>query len=137
MTNLSEKDTNKLLDEARMACQLTYSPYSNFVVGAAVLTKNGNIYKGSNIENASYGLTICAERIAVGHAFSNGETDIRAIAVWTYTESEMPCAPCGACRQFILEFGSDIVVIFRQGDTIVQKTIDELLPYGFTKKTME
>jgi cytidine deaminase len=133
MSYLSETDSKKLLEEAKLACKYTYSPYSNFKVGAAVLTSDGAIFHGSNIENASYSLTICAERIAIGNAPSNGNSDIKAIAVWTDNDS---ISPCGACRQFILEFGKEIIIVFRHQKKITQRTIEELLPFGFTKETM-
>ena len=126
---LTEIDARRLMDEARLAACNTYSPYSKFPVGAAVLTINGNIVRGSNVENASYGLTICAERIAIGNTLSMGIKDIKAIAVYNSTG---PISPCGACRQFIHEFGKDIVVVFNNEEEMVQKTIEELLPFGFT-----
>ena len=133
MVYLTEIEAVNLLNSAKEACEHTYSPYSEFAVGAAVLTFDGKIYKGSNIENASYSLTICAERVAVGNAFSSGQTKIKAIAVWSDTNS---ISPCGACRQFLIEFGKDIVVVFFHNQEIIQKTIDELLPFGFTRSNL-
>ncbi len=130
MNYLTDTDAEKLFSEAKAASENTYSPYSHFPVGAAVLTGDGTIVRGTNVENASYGLTICAERTALGHAVSIGKTDIRAIAVYCRTNA---AAPCGACRQFILEFGNDIVVIFMHGEELVQRTIEELMPFAFTK----
>ncbi len=137
MKYLPEAEASKLIEEAQEACKNTYSPYSNFAVGAAVLTKDGHIFRGTNVENASYGVTICAERIALGNAISNtgGAIDIRAIAV--YTPHVDSVAPCGACRQFIIEFGKDIVVIFKHESQIAQRTIHELLPFEFTRTALE
>jgi cytidine deaminase len=129
MNYLPEEKATNLMTEARLACERTYSPYSHFPVGAALLAGNGEIFTGANIENASYGLTICAERVAIGNCFTAGRHDIIAIAVYT---PSMPVAPCGACRQFIIEFGKDIIVVFREGNEVVQKTIGELLPYSFS-----
>ncbi len=124
----------ELVEEARKTAENSYSPYSHFAVGAVVLTKDGQRFPGTNTENASYGLTICAERIALGGAVSAGHMDIRAVAVWTPTES---ASPCGACRQFIMEFGQDVVVVFQNEKKMIQKTIGELLPYGFTREAMQ
>src|SRR5262249_14936908 len=128
MTYLDADEANKLLDAAKRAAEKTYSPYSHFVVGAALLAMDGQIYSGSNIENASYGLTVCAERIAIGNALTDGNNKFSAIAVYGNVDS---ISPCGACRQFIIEFGTDIMVIFRQDGHIVQRHISELLPYQF------
>jgi cytidine deaminase len=133
MIYLPDTDAARLLEEAREACIKSYSPYSHYAVGAAVLTNDGQIFSGTNIENASYGLTICAERIAVGNAVSAGNADIRAVAVYTNGGG---AAPCGACRQFIIEFGKDIVIFFRNGNEIIQRAIEELLPYAFTKAAL-
>ncbi len=133
MNYLPETEALTLFEAAKAAAENTYSPYSTFPVGAAVLTKDKKIFKGTNVENASYSVTICAERIALGYAVSSGSTDIKAIAVYSNTDS---ISPCGACRQFIIEFGNDIVIIFRHEQKLIQRTIQELLPYGFTKETM-
>ena len=130
---LGDADAEGLLDEARAACGNSYSPYSHFAVGAAVLTKDGRIFTGTNVENASYGLTICAERVAICNAVAQGQNDLAAIAVYT---ARGGAAPCGACRQFIVEFGDDIVVVFETGEGIVQQTIAELLPYAFTRNNL-
>lgn len=133
MGYISDSEAQQLFEEAKKASENTYSPYSSFPVGAAVLTGDGTIIHGTNVENASFGLTICAERTAVGHAVSVGKKDIKAIAVYCKATA---AAPCGACRQFILEFGGDIVVIFRNNDELLQRTIQELLPFSFTKESM-
>ena len=121
---------DKLIAEAKMAREKAYAPYSNFKVGAAVLTSNGKIFSGCNIENSSYGLSICAERAAIFNAVSSGYKKFTKIAV--VTDSEPPASPCGACRQVIFEFGDDIEVIMAnlKGDIKIMK-IDELLKDGF------
>ena len=121
----------ELIEKAKEASLKAYAPYSNFKVGACVLTDKGNIYQGCNFENASYGLSICAERNAIGTAVVNGETKIKAIAI--YSPNMYNCAPCGACRQVINEFKTDeTVVITVAGNEIITNTIEELLPGGFT-----
>ena len=133
MNYLPEDEAEQLFEAAKAAADHTYSPYSNFPVGAAVATKDGTIFRAANVENASYGVTICAERIALGYAITQGSTEIKAVAVYSATDS---ISPCGACRQFIIEFGKDIVIIFRHEQKIVQRTIQELLPFEFTKASM-
>lgn len=121
----------ELIEKAKEASQNAYAPYSDFRVGACVLTDKDNIYTGCNFENASYGLSICAERNAIGSAVANGETKIKAIAI--YSPNMYNCTPCGACRQVINEFKTDnTVVITVAGDEIITNTIEELLPGGFT-----
>jgi cytidine deaminase len=99
-----------LLAQAREARSHAYAPYSRFPVGAALLADDGRVFTGCNVENASYGLTICAERVAVGKAVSEGVRRFRAVAV-VGPEDDAPCAPCGACRQVLLEFGAGMVVV--------------------------
>jgi cytidine deaminase len=124
-----------LLSDARKATNFSYSPYSNFRVGAAVLAENGKIYTGCNVENASYGLTICAERVAVSNAVSQGVKSIKAIAIYCDDNKEI-CTPCGACRQVIYEFSKDAIVIFGHKEhEYTIKTIAEMLPMGFCLKT--
>ncbi len=134
MNYLPEDEACKLFEEAKAAAAHTYSPYSHFPVGAAVLTADGAIFRGANVENASYSVTICAERTALGYAISAGNTGIKAIAVYSNTDS---ISPCGACRQFIIEFGKDVIVIFKNEQKLIQRTIQELLPFEFTKASME
>jgi cytidine deaminase len=134
MNYLPEKDAEKLIEAAKAAAVHTWSHYSHFPVGAAVLLNDGNVVTGTNIENASYSLTICAERVALAHAVAKGNTDVKAIAVWSATDS---ISPCGACRQFIIEFGKDIVIVFRHERKVEQRTIGELLPFEFTRSTMQ
>ena len=119
----------KIKEEAIRMLDYSYSPFSNFAVGAAILTKSGKIYTGANIENSSYGLTICAERVACVKAVSEGELEFKAIAV--ATRSEDLASPCGACRQFLWEFGDmDVILINTQGKEKDYK-LSQLLPDGF------
>ncbi|MFW6262947.1 MAG: cytidine deaminase, partial [Thermotogota bacterium] len=104
----------KLKEEAIKMLEYSYSPFSNFAVGAALLTKSGKIFTGANIENSSFGLTICAERVACVKAVSEGELEFKSIVV--ATRSQDPASPCGACRQFLWEFGDmDVILINTQG----------------------
>lgn len=132
MTFLSHEQASELYQHAREASKNTYSPYSKFPVGAAILTIDDTIFEGTNIENASFSLTICAERIGLGNAVTNGYKigEIKAIAVYSPVTD---VSPCGACRQFIYEFGTEIIIIFKQNDKLTQKKISELLPGGFDK----
>jgi len=115
---------------ARNAAHGSYSPYSNFKVGAAILTGSGRIYAGANIENASYGLCNCAERTAIFTAAACGEREVRAVAV--YTPTTTPTMPCGACRQVINEFGPQALII-SVCDSADRKetTLPQLLPDAF------
>jgi cytidine deaminase len=124
----------QLLQAARAAMKNAYAPYSNFKVGAALLTANGEVFVGCNVENASYGMTNCAERTAIFSAVakSGPGLEIRAIAV--VSEQGVPCAPCGACRQVIYEFGPDAAVIFQNAKGWTESHITELLPEGFRLK---
>lgn len=126
---LAENELMPLYLKAKKAAENTYSPYSNFPVGCAVLTKSGRIFTGANVENSSFGNTICAERTVLSNMIGKGIRDIKAIAVYGKVDT---LAPCGSCRQFIYEFGKDIVIIFMNEGKLIQRTIGELLPYGFT-----
>ncbi|MFC3883530.1 cytidine deaminase [Bacillus songklensis] len=129
-------DTKMLINEAIKARKQAYTPYSAFQVGAAVLTKNGNVYLGCNIENASYGLTNCAERTALFTAVANGEKDIKAIVITGDTEG--PISPCGACRQVLAEFcdeNTKIILTNLKGD-VTETSIQELLPGFFSSKDL-
>lgn len=119
-----------LLAEAHKAKKNAYSRYSNFQVGAALLAKDGTIITGCNVENASYGLTMCAERTAVFKAVSMGYKpgDFVAIAIAASADN---FSPCGACRQVLNEFGNDMTVIFEFGGKVVTTTLADLLPYTF------
>jgi cytidine deaminase len=121
----------KLISEAGKARELAYADYSgNFKVGAAALTEEGEIFTGCNIENASFGATICAERVAVFKAVASGHRSIRAVAVIADTPD--PISPCGICRQVIAEFGADAEILMANtaGDTRVSG-MQELLPAAF------
>lgn len=120
----------KLIDAARSAASKTYSPYSHYPVGAAVLTTDGTVFTGCNIENASYGGTICAERTALVKALSEGFTRFQAIAVVCGKGHD--CWPCGICRQFMCEFGVEIdVVVEGENRSIKSLKLRELLPCHF------
>ena len=122
---------DRLIEEAAEAMKRAYAPYSGFRVGAALLTRRGNVYSAANVENASSGAAICAERAALAKAVSEGEREFEALAV--VAETEEPVAPCGICRQSLLEFGAAIKVIMAntRGDAEIA-TVAELLPKGFT-----
>ena len=130
---LTEPEKQRLIEAATKAIKSAYAPYSQFRVGAALLTDTGEIVAGCNVENASYGLSMCAERNAIANAIISNENDtivIKAIAV--ANSQNVPCSPCGACRQVIWEFGSNAVVIFIGNKGWQVSTIKELLPAGFS-----
>ena len=129
---LTQHERETLLAAARNALKRAHAPYSNFHVGSAVLTEAGEVFVGCNVENASYGLTNCAERSAIFTAVQqnrDGKLSIRAIAV--VNGKELPCSPCGACRQVIAEFGQQAVVIFKGEQEYREMAITELLPESF------
>jgi cytidine deaminase len=123
-------DLDAVMDAARDASRSAYAPYSNFRVGAAVLTEGGQIHAGCNVENASYGLATCAERnAAAAMAFANpGDREIRLVAV--FSPDAAPCFPCGACRQVLREFGCKEVVV-EEAAGLRSYPFDEILPYSF------
>ncbi len=127
---------DQLIQEALEARKQAYAPYSHFQVGAAILA-DGVIYRGCNVENASYGLTNCAERTAVFKAVSEGKTKVEAVAVVADTDG--PVSPCGACRQVLAEFcdgGTKIYLTNLKGD-IEEWTMSQLLPGAFSGADME
>lgn len=133
-----EKVNNKLIKFAIEASKQSYAPYSKYRVGAAILGKSGKIYSGCNIENASYGATICAERTAVVKAVSEGETKFIAIAIHGYSELNSSSAskyafPCGICRQVLNEFCdlSLLVLLVSSENDYLERSLGELLPDGF------
>jgi cytidine deaminase len=128
---LTPEQQQEMLSTARAAFKNAHAPYSNFKVGAAVLTDRGTLYQGCNVENASYGLTICAERNAIFAAVATEGSGMRIQAVAVATERDGPCAPCGACRQVIYEFGPDAMILFRGQSGAEQMAITKLLPEGF------
>lgn len=121
----------QLIKAAEQAREHAYIPYSTFPVGAALLTESGKIFSGCNIENASFGLTCCAERVAIFKAVSEGETDFKALAVIGDTEEAI--SPCGACRQVMAEFFTEDVRIFlaNMKGNVSSTSIAALLPYSF------
>jgi cytidine deaminase len=131
---ITEIQLQELLEKAELAARHTYSPYSKFAVGAAVLTRDGAMHLGTNVENASYGLTICAERVAICSAVAAGSKDIVAVAVHGGKDG---VTPCGACRQFIAEFGRDVRVIYRRHGRILNRAIQDLLPDSFCKEELD
>lgn len=121
--------SKELLDAAHKARELAYAPYSNFTVGAALETSDGQIIIGCNVENASYGVGTCAERTAVARAVAQGHRSFRAIAV--AGPEGTPVVPCGACRQFIAEFDPALPVIYSAPGGYVETTMAQLLPNSF------
>jgi cytidine deaminase len=120
----------KLIDGAKSASENAYCPYSRFRVGAAVLADCDEIVTGCNVENASYGLTICAERNAIFQAVARGKTRLKAVVI--YTPTPKPSAPCGACRQVINEFGPEAEIIsVCDGPDILRKALSQLMPDAF------
>jgi cytidine deaminase len=121
----------KLLRSAEKVMKHAHAPYSNFHVGAAILLTNGKIFSGCNVENASYGMTNCAERTAIFSAVAElgPKIEIRAVAVTN--DKGVACSPCGACRQVIYEFGPDATIFFQGANGPKQAHITELLPEGF------
>ena len=126
---LTDKQRQQLIETSLAARRWAYAPYSKYAVGAALLTSSGKIYDGVNVENAVYSATICAERVAIFKAVSEGERKFTAIAVAT----SIGGTPCGTCRQVLSEFGQDIKVLIVNGEGIVEQetTIAELLPGAF------
>jgi cytidine deaminase len=125
---------NALRAAAEAALARAYAPYSGFRVGAALETAEGVIVAGCNVENASYGLTICAERSAVVAAVTLGHRQFRRLVL--VSDAPTPISPCGACRQVLLEFGGDLVVESYAGDAMMRWTAGELLPAGFTGRVL-
>ncbi|PYX83093.1 MAG: cytidine deaminase [Acidobacteria bacterium] len=132
--NISAEDRERLIKAARAAAKRAYAPYSQFRVGAALLTGTGEIFPGCNVENASYGLTNCAERTAVFAAIARSGPKLRIRALAVLNAKELPCAPCGACRQVIFEFGPQAIIFFPTAQGWKQAHITELLPEGFRLK---
>ncbi|RHL92412.1 cytidine deaminase [Veillonella atypica] len=128
---MTKLEIQNLVNRAIKARENAYCPYSHFAVGSALLCEDGTIYEGCNIENASYGLTNCAERTAVFKAVSEGYTKFKALAVVADTEG--PCAPCGACRQVVVEFKIPIIIMGNLMRNVKIVTIEELLPFSFSE----
>jgi cytidine deaminase len=124
-----------LIEKATAARKNAYAPYSHFAVGAAILGKTGKIFTGCNVENSSYGLTICAERAALFHGIAGGEKSFEAMAVVTDTENPVP--PCGACLQVLAEFNPHLIMILvTVGGEKEAKSLEELFPLPFGKNDM-
>ena len=134
MQKLTPEQKTSLIETARSARQWAYAPYSRYAVGAALLTESGRIYDGVNIENAAYPDGICAERVAMFKAVSEGERKFVAIAVVTSNGG----TPCGSCRQVMAEFGLDMVVLIadEQGNLRDENTVAEILPGAFTPRDL-
>ncbi|HJS17639.1 MAG TPA: cytidine deaminase [Anaerolineales bacterium] len=133
--SLTQQEKQSLVDLANIARQRAYVPYSNYPVGSSLRTKSGRIFSGVNIENAAYPQTICAERVAIFKAVSEGERDFEVITVVTDNGG----SPCGGCRQVMAEFGLDTMVILADGSGHIVKetTVKELLPQAFTPDHLE
>jgi cytidine deaminase len=133
--NLSEQEKQSLVELANTARQRAYAPYSHYPVGASLRTKTGRIFTGVNVENAAYPQTMCAERIAIFKAVSEGEKEFDVITVVTDNGG----SPCGGCRQVMAEFGLDTIVILADGSGRIVKetTVKELLPEAFTPEHLE
>ena len=133
--NLTTAERQSLIDLANEARKHAYVPYSKYPVGAAIRTKSGRLYTGVNIENAAYPQTMCAERVAIFKAVSEGESEFEVIAVVTNNGG----SPCGGCRQVMAEFGLDTVVLIADGEGHLQKemTVAELLPEAFTPEHLQ
>lgn len=132
---LTDAVLEKLRLAARAASERAYAPYSKFHVGAAVLADSGEIFSGCNVENASYGLTICAERNAVFQAVAAGRRRLVACAI--YVKGSRVAMPCGACRQVLREFGAEMEVLsFSDGAEPVRRTLGELLPESFGPESL-
>ena len=133
---MKEINAKELLDIAIKAREGAYAPYSKFHVGAALLCADGEIFTGANVENVSYGGTICAERVAITAAVTHGHRDFTAISIVGAPDGQAPtesCLPCGFCRQFMSEFCSaDFEIIVADGEGVRVFTLGELLPHSFS-----
>ena len=138
---LTNNERETLVKAAIKAREMSYSPYSNFAVGAALLTESGDIYTGANIESASYTPTVCAERVAFFSAVHKGEKSFRAIAIVgakSDREIDSLCAPCGVCRQVMAEFcDPDFRILLGNSDGIHTCTLVELLPLSFSPRDLQ
>jgi cytidine deaminase len=133
---LAASDTDRLVTAAREARERAIAPYSGFKVGAALLTRDGRIFGGCNVENASYGLTVCAERVALLKALSEGQRDFTMLAVVADTASPTP--PCGPCRQLVWEYCGDIPVVMANLTTVAAThQMRDLLPLPFDGRLLK
>ena len=135
MTTLTDQERQSLLNLANEVRSRAYVPYSHYRVGAALRTKSGRIFTGINVENAAYPTTMCAERVAIFKAVSEGEREFDVIAVVTFNGG----SPCGGCRQVMAEFGLETVVLLGDGEgrLVLETTVNELLPGAFTPKHLK
>ncbi len=124
-----KQNHKKLLKIAKEVLKNSYSPYSNFKVSAVLLTEENKIFTGINIENASYGLTLCAERVAIFKAISEGYKNFKAILIYA---DKNPCYPCGACLQVMAEFDEDMEILLFDGKKILKKKLKDLYPFAFS-----
>jgi len=133
MNQLAPELEAQLWSAAEAASQRAYAPYSDFHVGAALLTSEGEIVSGCNVENASYGLTNCAERTAIFRAIAEGKLSkgISIAAIAVVNRDHQPCSPCGACRQVLAEFGGAAVVVYEMDGQRKRATVSALLPESF------
>ncbi len=135
-------NNNELMQEAEKAREMSYAPYSGFTVGAALLTKDGKVYRGCNIENAAYGPSNCAERTAFFKAVSEGEREFAKIAITGGKKgqaADTACAPCGVCRQVMMEFcdPKTFLIILKDAGSLSEHTLEDLLPMGFGAHNLE
>jgi cytidine deaminase len=135
MTHLTDEERQSLIDLANEARRRAYAPYSHYQVGAALRTKSGRIFTGCNVENAAYPHCMCAERVAIFKAVSEGETEFEVLAVATPNGG----SPCGGCRQVMAEFSLETIVLIADGNgrLVQEATVEELLPGAFTPKDLE
>lgn len=134
---LTPHQQNELIEAAKRAYQHAYAPYSNFRVGAAILLESGEVFSGCNVENASYGLTNCAERTAIFTAVSSlGSERVRIRAAAVVNDRAVPCSPCGACRQVMSEFGPNADVFYLGPQGIQRSSMRELLPNCFGSESL-
>ncbi|HLO14277.1 MAG TPA: cytidine deaminase [Anaerolineales bacterium] len=133
--SLTQHEKQALIDLANTARQRAYAPYSNYPVGSALRTKTGRVFTGVNVENAAYPQTMCAERVAIFKAVSEGEKEFEVISVVTDNGG----SPCGGCRQVMAEFGLDTIVLLADGDgkLLKETTVRELLPEAFTPEHLK
>jgi cytidine deaminase len=134
MPDLSQETIDRLVEAASAVRDQAHAPYSGFAVGAAILDANGHVHVGCNVENASYGLSVCAERHAIAAAVAAGEDRIEALAV--VTDTDPPVSPCGACRQVLVEFGDFPVILANPAGERIVTNVRDLLPDAFTPDSL-
>ena len=134
MPVLNEETSDHLIQAASLVREKARAPYSRFEVGAAVLDGEGRVHVGCNVENASYGLSVCAERHAIAAATAGGAVRIEGLAV--VTDTDPPTSPCGACRQVLIEFGDFPVILANPAGERILTTVGDLLPEAFTPDTL-